>query len=176
MFRLFASIFVIGWTFVSRLPLLARTIFVAIGAGVAGSIAVTALANLDRIMESLGASLSVRQRSMALVTNYLLNEPLRWIFGVGGTTRFGNTTLSQIMGSASFYLADGQVTANPSLKTFRGQALACSELPITFHIQRAIRSTQRRYGRFLLQFTCEPCVGGDEVIFLRGLLKNPLAH
>lgn len=103
---IFTTIIVIGWTFVARLPLLARSIFVLLGAGIGGAMAIAALANLDRITESLGASLSVRQHSMALVTQYLVNEPLRWIFGVGGTTRFANTTLSEIMGSASFYLAD----------------------------------------------------------------------
>lgn len=63
---IFTTIMVIGWTFVARLPLLARSIFVLLGAGIGGAMAITALANLDRITESLGASLSVRQHSMAL--------------------------------------------------------------------------------------------------------------
>ncbi len=101
-----ATLAVIGITYVFRLPVLLRSIFVVLGIIASIAIAIAIFANLDKIMDFLGASLSVRQHSTGLVTEYLVNEPLRWIFGVGGTTRFGGATLAQLFGSASFYLAD----------------------------------------------------------------------
>lgn len=101
-----AAVLVMLLIFAGRLPLLARTFFIM--AGIVGglTVAILVVANLDRIAESLGASLTIRQNSVALATDYLLNSPLRWLFGVGATTRFGSVTLAQIFGSEHFYLAD----------------------------------------------------------------------
>jgi len=101
-----AAMLVMLLIFAGRLPLITRTFFIM--AGIIGSLAIAALvvANLDRITDSLGASLTIRQTSVALATDYLLNSPLRWLFGVGATTRFGTVTLAQIFGSDHFYLAD----------------------------------------------------------------------
>ncbi len=100
------TIAVIGVTYVFRLNVLLRTIFIVLGIVLAITLAVVVFMNLDKILDFLGASLSVRQHSTALVNEYLFTDPARWIFGVGGTTRFSGATLAQLFGSASFYLAD----------------------------------------------------------------------
>ena len=56
--------------------------------------------------ESLGGSLSVRMVSFATATEFLGNDPLRWLFGVGATTRFSSITLAEIFNNKNFYLAD----------------------------------------------------------------------
>lgn len=55
---------------------------------------------------SLGGSLSVRMVSFATAIDFLGNDPLRWIFGVGATTRFSTITLAELFGNKNFYLAD----------------------------------------------------------------------
>jgi hypothetical protein len=62
--------------------------------------------NSQNFAESLGGSLTVRQTSLALAANYLGDNPWRWLFGVGATTRFSTITLSDIFGNAQFYIAD----------------------------------------------------------------------
>jgi hypothetical protein len=73
-------------------------------AGIA--IAVVAVWNLDKITGMFGGSLAVRRVSMGLLTHYLLSDPLRWVLGVGGTSRFGAVSLFDILGRRNFYLAD----------------------------------------------------------------------
>lgn len=60
----------------------------------------------DHLMDALGGSLSVRQRSFALATEFLGTDVWSWLFGVGATTRFGTVTLAQIFGNAQFFIAD----------------------------------------------------------------------
>ena len=55
---------------------------------------------------SLGSSLSVRLVSAATAWQYLNADPLRWLVGVGATTRLGNVTLAQLFGNQGFFLAD----------------------------------------------------------------------
>lgn len=62
--------------------------------------------NADGLVESLGGSLTVRQTSLALATNFLGDDPWRWLFGVGATTRFGSVTLADIFGNSQFFVAD----------------------------------------------------------------------
>lgn len=56
--------------------------------------------------DAFGASLSVRQNSSALAFAFLGDDPLRWIFGVGATTRFSTVTLNDIFGNDQFFIAD----------------------------------------------------------------------
>lgn len=60
----------------------------------------------DRVDQMLGASLSIRQTSMALALEYLQVSPMRWFLGVGAVTRFSEVTLAEILGNTQFYLAD----------------------------------------------------------------------
>ncbi|MBS9475705.1 hypothetical protein KIP89_01095 [Ancylobacter sp. VKM B-3255] len=62
--------------------------------------------NADNLLQSLGGSLTVRQTSLALAANFLGDDPWRWLFGVGATTRFGAITLADIFGNDQFYIAD----------------------------------------------------------------------
>lgn len=62
--------------------------------------------NSTDVHASLGGSLAVRQVSVATAWNYLSSEPVRWLLGVGATTRFGNVTLAQLFGNRMFFLAD----------------------------------------------------------------------
>ncbi|MFG1377012.1 hypothetical protein [Xanthobacter autotrophicus] len=56
--------------------------------------------------DAFGASLSVRQNSSALAFAFLGDDPMRWIFGVGATTRFSTVTLNDIFGNDQFFIAD----------------------------------------------------------------------
>lgn len=56
--------------------------------------------------ESLGASLSIRQNSFALATQYVAEDLARLVFGVGSATRYSTVTMADLFGDASFYLAD----------------------------------------------------------------------
>ena len=60
----------------------------------------------DRVEQMLGASLSIRQNSIALALDFLQVTPLRWLLGVGAITRFSNVTLADLLGNQQFYLAD----------------------------------------------------------------------
>ncbi len=62
--------------------------------------------NADHLVQSFGGSLTVRQNSLALAANFLGDDPWRWLFGVGATTRFGSITLADIFGNDQFYIAD----------------------------------------------------------------------
>jgi hypothetical protein len=57
-------------------------------------------------LNSLGGSLSVRNVSVATAWQFLSEQPQRWLFGVGATTRFGNVTFAQLFGNAMFFLTD----------------------------------------------------------------------
>lgn len=69
--------------------------------------AVIAAINLGgNAAQDLGGSLSVRQTSLAQAFGFLGDQPLRWLFGVGATTRFGTVTLADIFQNADFYVSD----------------------------------------------------------------------
>jgi hypothetical protein len=53
-----------------------------------------------------GASLSIRQLELAAAVNFLNDEPIRWLFGVGSINRVGATTLADIVQTDVLYLAD----------------------------------------------------------------------
>jgi len=94
------------WILYRQLPRLWRSLGL-IAAGFGGvAVIVYALRNGDKVAQSLGGSLSIRQTSMNLLWRFLLDEPLRWIFGSGGATRFGSVTMADIVGRKDFYLAD----------------------------------------------------------------------
>lgn len=61
---------------------------------------------LERIEEALGASLTIRQLSITIATDYVLSNPLVMWFGAGSVTRISDTNLQMILGNAQFYLAD----------------------------------------------------------------------
>ncbi|BBK40400.1 hypothetical protein STVA_04200 [Allostella vacuolata] len=80
-----------------------------VACGLLGASAIIALLSgsvAEELAGSLGGSLSVRVKSFALAIDYLGSDPLRWLFGVGATTRFGEITLADIFGNKQFYLAD----------------------------------------------------------------------
>lgn len=86
-----------------RLRLLAAGVFLAT---VPLAIAYFVLRDVQGLAESLGGSLSVRQVSLGLAANFLGEDPWRWLFGVGATTRFGSISLADIFGNSNFYVAD----------------------------------------------------------------------
>lgn len=61
---------------------------------------------IDQMSASLGASLSVRQQTAALIYDYVTDQPLRWVFGVGSITRFSTVTLRDLFQDKHFFLAD----------------------------------------------------------------------
>lgn len=60
----------------------------------------------SELKEGLGNSLAVREVSVAQAWNYVSAEPLRWLFGVGGTTRLGDVTLGKLFNNPMFFLTD----------------------------------------------------------------------
>ncbi|QFR32725.1 hypothetical protein [Ancylobacter sp. TS-1] len=64
------------------------------------------LRDVEGLADSLGGSLTVRQTSFALGSAFLGEDPWRWLFGVGATTRFGSITLADIFQNSNFYVAD----------------------------------------------------------------------
>jgi hypothetical protein len=94
------------WILYRQLPRLWRSLgLIAAGFGGIGAV-VYAMRNADKVAQALGGSLSIRQTSMNLLWHYLADEPLRWVFGAGGATRFGTVTMADIVGRKDFYLAD----------------------------------------------------------------------
>ena len=72
----------------------------------AGTVAFMAWPQTTELKTDLGASLAVREASVATAWNYITIEPARWIFGVGGTTRVGDVTLGRLFDNPMFFLAD----------------------------------------------------------------------
>jgi len=56
--------------------------------------------------QSLGGSLAVRTVTVATAWDFLINDPVRWLFGVGATTRFGEITLATLFHNPMFFLTD----------------------------------------------------------------------
>jgi hypothetical protein len=56
--------------------------------------------------EALGGSLSVRLRSAGLAWAFIADDPLRWLFGVGSTTRFSSVRIEEILGFSLFFVTD----------------------------------------------------------------------
>lgn len=85
-----------------------RRTFIGVSMGVGGAILAfyAALKISDQFVTSLGASATIRQNSIAVAIDFLSDGLLRWIFGVGASTRFSSVTLAEIFGRDDFYLAD----------------------------------------------------------------------
>jgi hypothetical protein len=76
---------------------------------VAAAIALYAVEHAQQsayLHQSLGGSLTTREASVATAWDYLRADPLRWLIGVGATTRFGDVTLGHLFGTRSFFLTD----------------------------------------------------------------------
>ena len=81
----------------------------ALGAAAALGLAVFAAQSLgltEGVAGAFGASLTIRQNSAALAFDFLRSSPLRWLLGVGSSSSVNATTLQDVLGSSSFYLAD----------------------------------------------------------------------
>lgn len=90
-----------------RLILGAGLVLVAVGlVAVGAKTGLFSAVSSNNVENALGGSLSVRQNSSALAFAFLGNDPLRWLFGVGATTRFSTTTLNDIFGNDQFFIAD----------------------------------------------------------------------
>jgi hypothetical protein len=100
-----ASLVMVGML-VLRLPKLWRSgvLSALLLAGLGGLY--VAIARFGEIAQNFGASLTIRQNSMALLENYLSADPLRWIFGSGGASRLGKINMAEIIGRKDFFLAD----------------------------------------------------------------------
>lgn len=64
------------------------------------------LAGTGALTDHLGGSLSIRIDTVQMAWAYIREDPLRWLFGVGATTKYAAFTLNQMFRNPSFYLAD----------------------------------------------------------------------
>ena len=97
---------VTAYVILRQLPRIWRTLTLSLGLLLAGGGLLAILSHFDRIVMMLGKSLTIRQNSLDLAFQYVTAEPLRWLFGVGGTSRFGSVNMYQIFHRWDFYLAD----------------------------------------------------------------------
>jgi hypothetical protein len=58
------------------------------------------------LQQNLGGSLSVRQNTVAIAFRFIGDDPLRWLLGVGGITRFGSVNFVTLFGDPNFFLTD----------------------------------------------------------------------
>jgi len=99
---------IVGLGILAMMPSRLRLLGI-IGALVVGAVGLFVLvsgvltAGLD---QSLGNSLSIRQNSFALAIEYVAQDLLRLVFGVGSVTRHSAVTMADLFGDARFYLAD----------------------------------------------------------------------
>lgn len=58
------------------------------------------------VRESLGGSLSVREDTARSLINFLSQNPIRWVFGIGGTTDYSEVSFRHIFRTRYFFLSD----------------------------------------------------------------------
>ena len=76
--------------------------FLALGLGAIGLM----VEGADVVTAKLGGSLSVRLDTIGFAWDYIRDEPMRWLFGVGATTKYSAVTLNQMFRDPAFFLAD----------------------------------------------------------------------
>ncbi len=72
---------------------------------VAGTLGMIVL-GADTVIDKLGGSLSIRIDTAIKAWAYISDEPLRWLFGVGSTTKYAATTINDMFRDPAFFLAD----------------------------------------------------------------------
>jgi hypothetical protein len=76
----------------------------------AGAVAVAVLVlraqGAAELKSGLGNSLAVREVTVGQAWAYISADPLRWLLGVGGTTRLGEVTLGRLFNNPMFFLTD----------------------------------------------------------------------
>lgn len=98
---------ILGWVALSSAKGRWRGLLLGLGAGALALGLGLMLFLLSRsLTESLGASLSVRQVTVAQAWDYIAADPLRLLLGTGSVTRFSQVTFADIFGNELFYLAD----------------------------------------------------------------------
>jgi hypothetical protein len=71
-----------------------------------GAMLLLAHSETVELKSNLGGSLAVREVSVITAWNYIDIDPVRWVFGVGGTTRLGDVTLGKLFNNPMFFLTD----------------------------------------------------------------------
>lgn len=102
-----AVLLVLAWILFSQTRGVLRSLLLWTGAVLVAALVLLALGPFSGLVEErLGASLTIRLDALALASDFLVADPLRWILGVGSITRFSDVTLFDIFGTHHFYLAD----------------------------------------------------------------------
>lgn len=102
-----AVLLVLAWILFSQTRGVLRSLLLWTGAVLVAALLLLALGPFSGLVEErLGASLTIRLDALALASDFLVADPLRWILGVGSITRFSDVTLFDIFGTHHFYLAD----------------------------------------------------------------------
>ena len=87
----------------ARMPLVSAALVLLGGAAAA---AAWVLLPDELLSRSLGSSLSIRQTSAALAWQYVGDDPVRLLLGVGATTSYSAITLAEILHYRNFFTAD----------------------------------------------------------------------
>lgn len=144
----------------------APLVFWALAAGAAGLGAMLLLAlaagggteglgSSMSVRDSLGGSLSVRETSARLLIEFLSPEPARWLFGIGGTTEYGEVTLQHIMRYPSFFLSDLGWLGVLGEYGVVGTVLVILAYAVGFReTQRAVRDRPTPFRHALRDFVC----------------------
>jgi hypothetical protein len=98
---------VLGWILFSEARFVLRVVL-AYGGVVAGSALALVLATRDSVfsLASLGGSLSARELTLELAFDFLNQNPLGWLLGLGALTRASEISFQEFFNHANFYLAD----------------------------------------------------------------------
>ena len=74
--------------------------------GAAAATLVLLLLGGDRVAQALGDSLNVRIDTTVRAWDFIRDDPLRWLFGVGSTTKYAAVTINTLFRDPAFFLAD----------------------------------------------------------------------
>jgi hypothetical protein len=98
---------VLGWIVFSEARFTLRVVL-AYGATLAGGALALFLATQEGVfgLASLGGSLSVRELTVELATDFLNRNPLGWLLGLGALTRASEISFAEFFNHPNFYLAD----------------------------------------------------------------------
>ncbi|MFZ2870752.1 hypothetical protein [Zavarzinia sp.] len=102
------TLLLVGWSLSTALPRRLHSLVIFGGAMAAAALVFVLATGIigEAAKSNLGGSLTIRQNSLALATQFMFGDPIRLLFGVGSITRFSAVTMADVFGDSQFFLAD----------------------------------------------------------------------